>query len=299
VRRQEWQRKTLEAFSSHVHWASNLDELRDSLKSSRGVTGVRGIIFGNELLDAMPVRRFGWDARRRRWFEWGVTLDGERFVWIRLPPLGATEQVAALNEQVKGLVEFLPNGFTVEICPQAKEWWRRAAELLVEGKLLAIDYGFSEEELFRPERTEGTLRGYHRHRWSPDFLADPGEQDITAHVNFGAIQAVGEAAGLRTDAFISQAQFLTSLVGSFVSLPRMNRDLDPSPWPFPLRRGEAELSAAAAEKSDDVGATGSMGSRISEWTPARIRQFQTLTHPGHLGRAFRVLVQSRALKVNS
>src|SRR5206468_3953106 len=102
-----------------------------------------------------------------------------------------------------------------------------------------------------------------------------GEQDVTAHVNFGAIQNAGEGAGLRTDALLSQAQFLTPLIR------------DPSPLPT----GEREFFAAE-EVSDGLGGKGLMKS-VGEWTPARIRQFQTLTHPEHLGRAFRVLIQSR------
>ena len=85
------------------------------------------------------------------------------------------------------------------------------------------------------------------------MLAIPGEQDITAHVNFTAIHAAGESAGLRTDAFLTQAQFLTGI---------------------------------AARIWKDEGSFG-------KWTPERTRQFQTLTHPEHLGRSFRVLVQER------
>jgi SAM-dependent MidA family methyltransferase len=105
-----------------------------------------------------------------------------------------------------------------------------------------------------PERKAGTVRGYHHHQPSNNVLAHPGDQDITAHVNFTAIQAAGESAGLSTDAFLSQAQFLTGI-------------------------------AARIWKNEHS---------FGEWTPERTRQFQTLTHPEHLGRSFRVLVQSRA-----
>ena len=105
-----------------------------------------------------------------------------------------------------------------------------------------------------PERSEGTLRAYHRHRASNDVLACPGDQDITAHVNFTAIRAAGESAGLRTDAFQTQAQFLTSI--------------------------------AARTWADEA--------PFGKWTSERTRQFQTLVHPAHLGRAFRVLVQERS-----
>ena len=147
----------------------------------------------------------------------------------------------------------LPDGFTTEVCPAAEEWWRTAAIALGCGKLVTVDYGLSADEFFMPEREEGTTRGYHHHRPSSNALANPGEQDITAHVNFTAIRTAGESAGLKTNSFLTQAKFLTSI---------------------------------AAQTWKDEGSFG-------EWTAERTRQFQTLTHPEHLGRSFQVLVQSR------
>jgi SAM-dependent MidA family methyltransferase len=147
----------------------------------------------------------------------------------------------------------LPDGFTTEVCPAAEKWWRTASRLLACGKLLTFDYGLRAEEFFMPERKAGTVRGYHHHQPGNDVLAHPGDQDITAHVNFTAIRTAGESAGLRTEAFLPQAQFLTGIAA------RIWKD----------------------------------GALCGEWTPARTRQFQTLTHPEHLGRSFRVLVQSR------
>jgi SAM-dependent MidA family methyltransferase len=120
------------------------------------------------------------------------------------------------------------------------------------GKLLTIDYGFAAGELLSPARLRGTLRAYRRHRVSDDLLAGPGEQDLTAHVDFGAVQAAGEAAGLRTELACTQPQFLTRILQKAIT--------------------ENETSFARLDAS-------------------QVRQFQTLTHPEHLGRAFRVLVQ--------
>ena len=208
----------------------------------------------------MPVHRLGWDARERRWFEWGVAWKDGRFVWERMPD-GGKSKVQSPKSSVAGLLpdvplalqEVLPDGFTTEICPAAESWWREAAALLNRGKFVTIDYGLTAVDFFKPERKDGTLRAYYRHHASGDILANAGEQDITAHVNFSAIQAAGEAAGLSTEAFQTQAQFLTDIV----------------------RRAWQE------------------GSAFGPWTPQRTRQFQTLTHPEHLGRAFRVLIQSR------
>ena len=244
------------------------------------------MIFSNELLDALPVHRLGWDAQNKKWFEWGVAVDGEKFVWVRCPdtlpmnllgapasrrpvgsrksePAGETPALpgpepggfdpSAILHLPSSLLAVLPDGYTIETCPAAESWWREAAKVLGRGKLLTIDYGFTANGLFSPARSmHGTLRAYYRHHASDDLLANVGEQDLTAHVNFSAIQTVGESAGLKTESFLTQSQFLAQILEK-------------------------------AAKGDFLGT----------WTSAQARQFQTLTHPEHLGRAFRVLVQSR------
>lgn len=236
--RQEWQRETLADWADDVRWFASLDELPP----------VNGIILSNELLDAFPVHRLGWDAGAHRWFEWGVGLGDGAFDWQRLP-----HPKVAVPDLPAELLALLPDGFTTEVCPTAEAWWRRAAARLATGWLLTADYGLEAPEYFLPQRAQGTLRAYAQHRRSDDLLAEPGRQDLTAQVNFTAIQDAGAAAGLSTDFFGSQRRFLT---GIFADTQRQGA-------PFPA------------------------------WTSPRVRQFQTLTHPEHLGRAFSVLVQAR------
>ena len=81
-RRREWQRATLAGFAPRVRWAARPSEVGSPTRST-AASSTR-IIFSNELLDAMPVHRFGWDARKQVWFEWGVTLEAGRFAWARL-----------------------------------------------------------------------------------------------------------------------------------------------------------------------------------------------------------------------
>jgi len=240
ARRREWQKAMLRDFPETVKWVPEMTVLRAVLPSSKT------IIFSNELLDAMPVQRLGWDAKAKKWFEWGVALQDGKFIWSRLENCGFRLPSSELEA-------VLPDGYTIEISPAAEEWWRTAAGVLAHGKLLALDYGFSADEQFSPSRLNGTLRAYHRHQVTDDVLANPGEQDLTAHVNFPAIQQAGEAAGLRTESFCGQPQFLTGIVEKIFKQP----------------------------------------ASFGEWGPKQTRQFQTLTHPEHLGRAFRVLVQSR------
>ena len=156
-------------------------------------------------------------------------------------------------ELPRELEAVLPEGFVRERSPAAVDWWANAARSLEAGCLLAIDYGLDAEEFLVPHRAEGTLRAYHRHRVGGDLLASPGEVDLTAHVDFSAIAGAGEREGLTTWCRQSQSRFL---LGILESTRR-------SPSGFP------------------------------EWTQARVRAFQTLTHPEHFGRSFRVLAQGR------
>ncbi len=233
--RRAWQAETLKPFADSVRWANGPRDLH--------AAPVSGVIFSNELLDAFPIRRHGWDAVAQQWFEWGVGWSGERFVWVKLP---ASTPPVRLSE----LEPVLPDGYVVEHSPGAEAWWREAVGALGRGRLLAIDYGFTTEEQFSPARTKGTLRAYAQHHVGDDVLAHPGEQDLTAHVNFSAIRSAGEAAGLSTEAFTTQTRFLTQI-----------------------------LAKTQGSKS------------FGPWDAARTRQFQTLTHPEHLGRSFRVLIQ--------
>lgn len=281
-RRRIWQERTLEEFFPKLNWAPSFADVAQSSTSIQK-EWVPSIFFSNELLDSFPVHRLGWDAAQQRWFEWGVNLeesapDEDRFVWVRLDRsqrchsgqkpadlLGAFLACLALanatqprgfedlRRQFGPLFAVLPDGFTLDICPAASEWWRQAADVLRCGKLLTIDYGCFAEDFLLPRRAKGTLRAYRRHTLSPDPLSDPGEQDLTAHVNFSALRQAGEASGLITEALIIQTEFLTGIAEKI--------------W------------------------TG--GSAFGPWTPKHTRQFQTLTHPEHLGRAFQVLIQTR------
>lgn len=242
ARREQWQRARLTEFANKVSWLQK--------PVVQPAAPINGVIFANELLDALVVHRLGWSAGTRQWFEWGVTVAADKFQWAKLPPTVSLDQFAALPPE---LFAALPDNFTVEICPGADDWWRQAAQSLQGGQLLTLDYGMAAEDFFAPHRSEGTLRAYRRHRVHANLLADPGGQDLTAHVNFTQIQKTGTANGLRTERFASQAEFLVDIAKAF--------------WPEAAGRGE--------------------------WSPQRNRELQTLLHPEHLGRAFRVLVQAR------
>ena len=82
-RRRQWQRERLARFADKIRWMRDLPELIAAARSGFP-GGSRSVLFCNELLDAFPVHRLGWDASGGRWFEWGVRMEGERFAWTRL-----------------------------------------------------------------------------------------------------------------------------------------------------------------------------------------------------------------------
>ncbi len=273
--RREWQQTTLAGYGGKVFWTDSLACFKGYTDHSHFDPTLEGILFNNELLDAFPVQRFGWDAKAKTWFEWGVDWDGKKLIWAKLdlhldwtcrngvqPGL----QKHGIPQLPGQLLAVLPDGYTIETNTRAKNWWWEKAAILRHGKLVAIDYGFTADEQISPARVRGTLRAYSKHQVSDDLLAQPGEQDLTAHVNYTSIQEVGEQAGLKTELFCTQTQFLTQILSHACKpSPLLMRALDQ-----PVREEYfANLDARQA------------------------RQFQTLTHPEHLGRAFRVLVQSR------
>ncbi len=211
--RRAWQADTLAPHRDRVRWVADLTGLAPG--------SVCGVIFGNEFFDALPVHRLGWDAAARDWFEWCVGWDGTRFCRVRSRPDGTRDLPAAARREAlaaeypalnePAVQAALPDGFTVEVCPAARALWTAAARALGTGWLVALDYG-PDREALRPERPDGTLRAFTRHHQTAEVLAEPGEQDLTADVNFPALLAAGERAGLHTVALCAQGRFLVEIL---------------------------------------------------------------------------------------
>src|SRR5262249_37332199 len=124
--RQKRQAATLCDFTGKVNWLPRI---------THHATRFQGIIFANELLDAMPVRRFGWDATKKTWFEWGVTLTDNEITWTRLGSLPPGQEISPPFETNENLLAVLPDGFTFEGCLEGQLWWQDAARALERGKL--------------------------------------------------------------------------------------------------------------------------------------------------------------------
>lgn len=179
------QQQTLQKFGDRVRWVSELP------------AAMRGVVVGNEVLDAMPVKLL---ARIQGvWHERGVALDGkdERFVW--------QDRVTGLRPplEVEGEHDYL-----TEIHPQAEAFIRTLADKLEAGAAFFIDYGFPEREYYHPQRHMGTVMCHRAHQADPDPLSDVGLKDITTHVNFTGIALAAQEAGLEVLGYCTQARFL-------------------------------------------------------------------------------------------
>jgi len=179
----ERQRERLRGHAPKVAWADALPET------------LQGVIVGNEVLDAMPVQLLHFDGTQ--WLERGVVAQGDAVAWSDRP--------TALHPPVTGP---FAAGTVTEIHPQAEAFVASLAERLTRGAAFFIDYGFPAAEYYHWQRTGGTLMCHRAHRADVDPLADVGQKDITAHVNFSAIALAGQDAGLEVLGYTSQARFL-------------------------------------------------------------------------------------------
>jgi SAM-dependent MidA family methyltransferase len=163
----------------------------------------RGVFFCNELADALPVRSVV--RRGGEWRERCVGISPEnKLEWSEEPwndPIPLHHHFATEPPEVEG--------YETEFSRTAREWLREALEAMKEGYAVIIDYGYPASVYYASHRTRGTLTAYRNHQRSDDVLADPGEQDITAHVNFTWLDRVArQVVGFETLGFLDQQRFL-------------------------------------------------------------------------------------------
>ncbi len=177
-----------------VHWLDTLP------------TDFNGVMFGNEVLDAMPVHLFIKHAGAV--WERGVSEQNGQLQFAERPADEMLRaQVQALETQREAA---LPDGYLSELCPAASAFIASVAQCLQRGVLLLIDYGFPAREYYHTQRTQGTLMCHYRHHAHDDPFLYPGLQDITAHVDFSAIAQAAHRAGLERIGYTSQARALVN-----------------------------------------------------------------------------------------
>jgi SAM-dependent MidA family methyltransferase len=211
-----------------------------------------GCLFSNELIDALPVHRVVSDGRALQ--ELYVDFQSGHFAET-IAPLST----CAISEYFAAQGVTLIEGQHAEAALEACDWILEVGRRVERGYVLTIDYGHRAADLFDEHHMRGTLLAYQNHRASEDFYAAPGGQDLTAHVNFTALENWGKRSGLETAGFTSQTAFLLALGQSNEFADLYNE-----------RQSEAER----------------VRSRL---------QLKTLIHPEGMGERFQVLAQRKGI----
>ena len=183
-------RRTRLRLGDRVQYCSSFNEIRvDS-----------GIVFSNELLDAFPVHR--------------VVQTEEGLAELYVTNGSWTKGPLSTPRLAEFCAEYAPElavGQVIEINLEIEDWFARVASRLTNGFVITVDYGAESAELYDPTlRPNGTLRGFRQHEFVDDVLAQPGECDITANINWTHVKTVGERVGLKVVDFASQDKFLLS-----------------------------------------------------------------------------------------
>jgi len=220
-----------------------------------------GCFFSNELVDALPVHRVVMESLHRlkpvplgggALKEILVDFRDGRFVDVMAPL-----STCAISEYFAAQDITLCEGQHAEAGLEACDWISEIGRRLERGYVLTIDYGHPAADLFDDHHMRGTLLAYQNHRASEDFYASPGEQDLTAHVNFTALESWGRRSGLETAGCTSQTAFLLAL-------------------------GQGNEFADLYDE----------GQTEADRTKARL-QLKTLIHPEGMGERFQVLIQRK------
>ena len=208
-----------------------------------------GIVFANEVIDALPTPRFViseglvWEETVR------VGTDG-RFVADKAPADVLLEK--AVRHIERDLGRELPEGFRSEVLMQLPYWIQAVAGGLKRGAMLFVDYGYVRREYYLDDRDQGTIRAFYRHQVHNDVFAWPGLQDLTASVDFTAMAEAGTGAGFELAGYSNQASFL-------------------------LGNGVDQVLAEAETRTDEVGQV------------ALREQLKRLTLPSEMGERFGVI----------
>jgi SAM-dependent MidA family methyltransferase len=219
-------------FSTALHYiivepSSRLKDIQKSLLASReeliswyecleDLPDFEGVHFSNELVDAMPFHILcsngsGWNEMRV-----GHHSSGFAFVERGLP-----DSLAPATKQLP----MRPAGYLTEVRPAAQTWIAQVAKRLKRGYVLVMDYGLTREQLLQEDRVRGTFLSFRAHRKDEKVLENPGQKDLTAHVDFTALAEAGQKAGLAGAGFCDQHHFL---VGAATPLLKQLDGLPPT-----------------------------------------------------------------------
>nr|WP_228055215.1 class I SAM-dependent methyltransferase [Gloeocapsopsis crepidinum] len=198
------QQQRLQKYHSRIQWQT-LEEIP--------VNSIVGCCFSNELVDALPVHQIVIENGQLR--EIYVTSQTASTSHATFTEVGGELSTARIIEyfdlnKITLPSPAYPEGYRSEVNLAALDWLKMVAARLQRGYLLTIDYGYSANRYYNPIR-QGTLQCYYRHHRHNDPYLYIGQQDITAHVDFTALQVWGELCGLTTVGLTQQGLFLMAL----------------------------------------------------------------------------------------
>jgi len=187
------QEKMLKPFIEKVAWIPSLHEIRN----------LTGCILSNELIDSFPVHLIQVDGH----------IVKEIFVDVRKDDFYEMHSLCGpeILDYTKEFEIPLLDGYRTEVNLLIKEWLKEVSQVLQEGFILTIDYGYPSWDYYAPQRRRGTLLCFYQHKVNENPYQHTGKQDITAHVNFSALKKWGEEYGLRAICYCPQGTFLVSL----------------------------------------------------------------------------------------
>jgi SAM-dependent MidA family methyltransferase len=170
-----------------------------------------GVILANEVFDALPVHILSLNAAG--WEERGVMIENESLTWQDRPI-----EDQRLYDAVHGLELNFP--YVTEVCLAADSLINDLSNSLNFGAIFAFDYGYERSNYYHPDRREGTLSCHYQHKVDSDPLENPGNKDITAHVDFTRLAHAAHDANLEVSGYVNQADFLvncgiTDILASF------------------------------------------------------------------------------------
>jgi SAM-dependent MidA family methyltransferase len=205
-----------------------------------------GVIFGNEVADALPVKRFHY--REGGVYEMGVeAVDAIlQLQEVEADPESA-QRITSLAQQYSW-----EGDYRTEYSPALKDWVKSLADCLKQGLLLLIDYGYGRAEYYHPQRNMGTLTCHYRHQAHDNVLWYPGLQDITAFVDFTAVAEAATGARLDFVGYTSQARFLVA-----AGIDQVMAEADPEDLPrFLKMTSDAKRLMLPGEMGDRFKAIG-------------------------------------------
>jgi SAM-dependent MidA family methyltransferase len=191
-----------------VRWV-NWDEL--------AAASITGCLFSNELIDALPVHQVV--VKNGELQEIYVTLDDQQQIQEEIGIL-STKRLAEYFQQADIPILTYETGYRTEVNLAALDWLYTVALKLQRGYLLSIDYGYTSQRYYNPQRSQGTLQCYYQHRYHSNPYINIGQQDLTAHVDFGSLIRQGNLWGLSELGFTRQGMFLMALgLGDRITQP--------------------------------------------------------------------------------